>query len=584
MILVFDYYYLSCVKYNIKGGIYYMNKKLISVLLAVVMMASLLVGCGNGENKGTTDTAQNQSNEQQGTTVKENDGNEEGDSDVPDYLNPIGYPITKEKITITAMGLKNPGSTDWGELEIMKKAEEVTNIHFEFQLAEASTYQEKKNLALASGEYPDVFLRDMSITDEEKYGSQGIFIDLTPLIEKYAPNLQKRMEEHPDIKSAITSLNGKIYGLPAYIRTSTQNPWTTFMDAGWMEAVGKTMPQTVDDLYELLKAYKVGDPNGNGDPNDEIPWGGVGLYNLNFICAAFTGLAGGMGFDVQEDGTVVYTPALPVFKEFLKYANKLYTEGLIDPELFVQTSQQHLAKVKSGIVGIYNISPTSLPPETKTLQDSLEPLTSDFNSKKVAPAYQPVSTGKGVITDKCKYPEAVMRWFDMWYADIDEGVGEAKDLNGVTLFLGFEGQQWEYADEQKQTYRWIEPVRDFQSLREEAKITLDTGLPAYLNFMPYPADFPLMEMKVKAVQTRQEPYLIDRFPSTVRYTTEETERISLLETDITNYMEEIVSKFITGEEPIDNFDKYIQTLDEIGLKELLEIKQKAYDRWAQASK
>ena len=561
-----------------------MNKKYFSMLLAIVLIVSLFAGCGKeGGGQDTALTEQNKPGEENAAT-KESGDEKSGESDAPDYLNPTGYPIAKEKITITAMGLKDPGATEWNDLEIMKKAEEVTNIHFDFQLAEKTTYEEKKNLALASGEYPDVFMRSMTINDEEKYGSQGIFIDLTPLIESYAPNLKKRMEEHPDIKSAITSLNGSIYGLPSYIRTSTQNPWVTFMDTGWMEAVGKTMPKTVDDLYELLVAYKDGDPNGNGDPNDEIPWGGSGLYNLNFICAAFTGLAGGMGFDIQEDGTVVYTPALPVFKEFLKYANKLYAEGLIDPDLFAQGSQQHIAKVKSGIVGIYNISPTNLSPETKTLQDSLEPLTSEFNDKKVAPAYQPVTTGSGVITDKCKYPEAVMRWFDMWYADLDEGEGEAKDLNGVTLFLGWEGKQWEYADDQKQTYKWIEPVKDFQSLREEAKITLNTGLPEYLNFMPYPADFPLMEMKVKAVQTKQEPYMVEKFPSTVRYTSEETERTSLLETDIKNYMEEIVSKFITGEEPIDNFDKYIRTLDEIGLPELLGIKQKAYDRWVEAAK
>ena len=554
-----------------------MKKRILNVFLVFVFVVSLLVGCGSGGK----DVADKKTDSSGGNHTETAEG---GKPDVPDYLNPTGYPITKEKLTITAMGKKDPGGVEWKDLDIIQKAEEVTNIHFEFELAEESTYQEKKNLALNGGEYPDVFLRDMGINDEEKYGAQGIFIDLTSLIDDYAPNLKKRMEEYPDIKSAITSLNGSIYGLPNYIRTSTQNPWINFMDAGWMEAVGKDMPQTVEDLYELLKAYREGDPNGNGDLNDEIPWGGAGLHTLDFICAAFTGLSGGMDFDVQENGTVVYTPSLPVFEEFLKYTNKLYSEGLIDPELFVQTSQQHIAKVRSGIIGIYNISPTNLPPDVKTPQDSLEPLTSEFNDKKVAPAYQPVGTGKAVITDKCKSPEAVMRWFDMWYADLEEGDSEAKDLNGVSMFLGFEGKQWEYADDKRETYRWIEPVKDFQTLREDARITLDTGLPQYLNFMPYPADFPLMEMKVKAVQTRQEPYLTDEFPLTVRYTAEETERISLLETDIKNYMEEIVSKFINGEESLKNFDKYIKTLDEIGLPELLDLKQKAYDRWAKAAK
>lgn len=556
-----------------------MKKKVISFLLIIVMISSLFIGCGKQEDKETSKDTQDET-EAVDKDKDDDKGEDEEKPDVPDYMNATGYPITKEKITIKAMGLKNPGAVDWSELEIFKRAEELTNIHFEFELAEASTYPEKKNIALAGGEYPDVFLRDMSISDEETYGKQGIFINLQPLIDDYAPNLKKRLEEHPEMESAITALDGNIYGLPAYIRTSTMNPWLCFFDTSWMERVGKDMPETVDDLYDLLKAYKEEDANGNGDPNDEIPWGGVGVGNLNFILAAFTGLAGGVDFDVQEDGTVVYTPALPVFEEFLKYTNKLYKEGLIDSEMFTQTMQQHMAKVKNGIVGIYNVSPTNLPPETEALQDGLEPLVSEFNDKKVAPLYETVRTGKGIITDKCQYPEAMMRWFDIWYATSEEEDGAVNGLNGDSLFLGFEGEHWEYGDTNKETYRWIEPVTDFQTLRDEVKVTLDTGLPGYLHFMPYPADFPLMEMKVKAVQTRHEPYMVQRFPTTVRYTDEELERVTLLETDISNYVEQMVVKFITGDEPIENFGRFVKTLEEIGLEELLDIKQKAYDRWA----
>ncbi|WP_129724784.1 type 2 periplasmic-binding domain-containing protein [Xylanivirga thermophila] len=135
-------------------------------------------------------------------------------------------------------------------------------------------------------------------------------------------------------------------------------------------------------------------------------------------------------------------------------------------------------------------------------------------------------------------------------------------------------------EDKKETYKWIDPVTNFQTLRDEVKITLDTGLPAYLNFMPYPADFPLMEMKVKAVQKRHEPYMVQRFPTTVRYTDTEMERVTLLETDIKNYVEQMIVKFITGDETIDNFDKFVKTLNEIELEELLKLKQGAYDRWA----
>ncbi len=47
----------------------------------------------------------------------------------------------------------------------------------------------KKNLILSSGE--DVFLHEcVNSNDVTKYASQGMFIDLTELIEQYAPNVK----------------------------------------------------------------------------------------------------------------------------------------------------------------------------------------------------------------------------------------------------------------------------------------------------------------------------------------------------------------------------------------------------------
>ncbi len=77
----------------------------------------------------------------------------------------------------------------------------------------------------ASANYPDVIMRRaVTINGKEEYGPEGIFLNLKPLIEKNAPNLQKRMNEHPAIESAITAIDGNIYALPYYVRTSIQNP------------------------------------------------------------------------------------------------------------------------------------------------------------------------------------------------------------------------------------------------------------------------------------------------------------------------------------------------------------------------
>lgn len=535
-------------------------KRIVNLMLALGMTLSLLPSCGQKEKPS----------DGQNTSGQENKA--------ASYMNETGFPITKEKVTIKAMGLKDPGGTEWQELELFKKVEELTNIHFEFELAEESTYKEKKNLALASGEYPDVFLRGDVTKDEDVYGPQGIFMNLKPLIDKYAPNLKKRMEEDRNIKAAITAIDGNIYALPYYVNTSTRNPHVSFFNTEWMKRVGMEMPKTTDDLYNLLVAFKEKDPNNNGKA-DEIPWSCYRFSPLNvFILPAFTGLSGGPTFDIKDD-KVVFTPLLPEFKEYLAYMNKLYKEKLIDNEFLTQNAQQHLAKVKNGIVGIYNTTPTSLPEGTTDVQDSLEPITSPFNNKKVTQAYSPIYTGRGVITDKCKYPEAVMRWFDIWYAKSNEAV---QGLSGTSLFVGIEGVHWEYADADKKTYKFKAPIGSFQDINK--KVSVNMYLPGYLEFLPYPSDFPLMEQKVKAVQKRQEPYMKEYFPPAARYTKEESEKGTLLETDVNTYVEQMMTKFITGDEPIQNFDKYVENLKKMNIDELAKIKQTVYDRWVKSSK
>lgn len=549
--------------------------KILALTLAAALVLPQFAACSKKPEKGND--------------TPDSDASVKSGDKVPDYMNATGLPIAKEKITIKAMGKKDPGGVDWNELEIFKKAEELTNIHFELELAESTTYNEKKNLALVSGDYPDVFLREMSSNDEETYGPQGIFLNLKPLIDSYAPNLKKRMAEKPQIKAGMTAIDGNIYGLPYFFQTSTGNPHLSFVSSKWLERVGVSLPKTTDDLYNMLKAFKEKDANGNGNPNDEIPWSGFRFASFDqLILPAFTGLTGfnavngaastGTTFDVK-DGKVIFIPTLPEFKEYLIYMNKLFKEGLIDPEFLTQTSQQHLAKVKSGIVGVYNSSPTNLPPETKDEQLSLVPLTSKTNSKQVVREQPYLYNGRGVITDKCKYPEAVMRWFDIWYGKAEDAV---EGLYGNTLFVGLENVHWEYADADKKSYKFKSPITSFQDINKSVSVNME--MPSYLEFMAYPAGNPLMEMKVKGVMENQLPYTRSAFPPTARYTKEEFDKASLIENDINTYVTQMMTKFITGDEPITNFEKYTETLKGMKVEDLTTIKQAVYDRWAKAAK
>ena len=70
------------------------------------------------------------------------------------------------------------------------------------------------------------------------------------------------------------------------------------------------------------------------------------------------------------------------------------------------------------------------------------------------------------------------------------------------------------------------------------------------------------------------------WPSTIKYTAEEADELALITTDIESYTDEMVTKIITGELPLDQFDTFREGLKTRNLDRMLEIHQAAYDRWA----
>ena len=552
-------------------------KKLASLAMSGVLCVSMLAACGGGSSSSAAVSGSAAS----GSASAEGTGN----------VTPVGeYPIVNEPITFKIMGAKDPGAPDWSELEVFQRLSEITNINFEFEVSETGTWPEQKNIALVGGEYGDIILRDksatdanMAVTDEETYGPQGIFLDLTDLIDQYAPNIKAMMEKYPDVKAAMTSMDGKIYGLPYVFHTATVQGHTAFFSEEWMKNVGvDKVPETTDELYDMLVAFKEQDANGNGDPSDEIPFTCVGLTTTirDLLIPAFTGLPDGLSFNLDDEGKVVYAPATEEYKEFLKYANKLYSEGLLDPEFSTQTAQQWQAKVKADQCGIYSGSPTTLDPSTTAQQLSLPPLTSATNDEKVVKQPLYMYPGRAFITDKCSDPVAAIRLLDMFYATEEDAV---EGFSGLTSFVGWEGEHWEYTDDTKTAYSWIDPITGFSDINKTVSVNME--LPGLLEFNAMPAGSPLMEMKCEQVAEMQAPYynIKNAYPQNARFTAEESERGNVIENDLYTQVLMMTTKFIVGDTDIESgWEDYLASLEKIGLAELTEIKEAALARWNEA--
>jgi putative aldouronate transport system substrate-binding protein len=543
-----------------------LSKKLMSCMLIFAVGAGIMAGCQKKEDTATkTDPA---------------------NSGMPSYLNTQEFPVVKEPIKVKAMGARSAVQGPWEDMDVIKKMEKVTGVSFNFDTPPSTSFAEKKNLAFASGDLPDVFLgAGITVQEEETYGPQGVLIPLEGLIDKYMPYLKKLLSERPDVKKAITATDGHIYSLPYVVKTKTVGNPMLYINMKWLENVGMKKPETTDQFYEVMKAFKEKDANKNGKA-DEIPVSSVKTDVLDgTILNAFTGMGSGLGrdgFDLK-DGKVMFTPMLPEFKEYLMYLRKLYAEGLLDKETFTQTSQQLSAKGKANTVGILTSSMSfMLNPDKYDTHEILAPLTSKFNNKKVTPEYSGTILGAMAITKNCKYPEALMRWADILYRDDKDAV---EGLSGMAMFIGIKGEHWDYSDAAKTKYNQIQKDKSI-SIVENTNKNYTPGASASFpskvitDAIPDGNEFLL----IKAIESDKNwfPYNVPSMPTTIRYDQKDTERLTFLTTDINNYVKQMIAKFVVGEESFDKWDNYLDTLKKMNVDELIKIKTAGYERWNKA--
>ncbi len=159
--------------------------------------------------------------------------------------------------------------------------------------------------------------------------------------------LKKMFEEMPEVKELATTIDGEIYGLPAVTPHNPASTTIPMMNQQWLDELGLEAPTTFDELYDVLKAFKEEDPNGNGSA-DEIPfdWGpDQGPYSAMALLGAYGNYAPHTDwFNTVKDGEHVYVPATEDYKELVQFLHSLYAEGLINQEVFTQDWSQFFSR------------------------------------------------------------------------------------------------------------------------------------------------------------------------------------------------------------------------------------------------
>lgn len=509
-------------------------------------------------------------------------------------FNPTGLPIVDEEITIKVLYDRSAQHGDFDQYWFIDYVAEKTGIRLEFEQVESAAWNERLAVAFASDSYPDVFMHGLTAQQIAKYAAEGYLVDLAPLIKEYAPETVKLYNEYPELVKEIVGENDAIYFMPS-INASPRDlvtQYPTFINRQWLGNLGLEMPTTLDELYAVLKAFKEQDANGDGDPNNEIPV--VTTYSAGtdrFSILVLTALGLVDKQHVVKDGVYTYVPSTDAYKAYLEYMNKLYSEQLLDNEYFTLTSEALGAKISTGNVGLMGNQPyTYLPLEEQYTQyQAIALLRSDLNDVPMYPAQSAckLAWGTMAMTDKCAYKEAVVRLID-WFYTIE---------GSRAVRAGCEYGTW--TDEEGAQYGY--------EILKQADETEDGHLLAKLHMGDYtsywacrlgeigPTNLPFNSVDaVNDIIIAGDPtnlWLYDEVMASgvveartfglpnVSFTDDENTRLSMF-LDLTNYVEAMEAKFITGRESFDNWDAYLAELDKLGLAEMCGIYQAAYDRYA----
>ena len=429
-------------------------KRILAMLLCLAMIVGIMAACGNDSGNSSAPSSSKTEESSETSSTAEDSSSEAGEpsGEVVNDTNPgTELPIVTTPVTISIAKERHMLDTtkSYNEKASFKNITEETGLTLEFIELAAGTAGEQVPLLLAGGNMPNVFWALLS--DSQILQNEDQLVDLKDMLDTYAPNCMKTYNEiqSADWKQIMTTPSGGIYGMLGRYESLFENTGDgiQIINKKWLDAVGKDIPTNLDEYKDVLKAFKEGDPNGNGQA-DEIPY----CFSEDMWCASLTNDMGqfGMGHGGANgnNSNTMYTiidgkvgPAVntPEYREFLEYYHDLYKEGLIDQEGFSQNTEVFSNKIKNNQVGTY-YSWTAL----EYLSSEQEKDWVVLPTIAAKEGVQPVANGEidrstinkngWVITTQCEHPEAALRLWDYLARD-----AESK----MTVAMGEKGTLWD---------------------------------------------------------------------------------------------------------------------------------------------
>ncbi|MFD0979595.1 extracellular solute-binding protein [Tropicimonas aquimaris] len=467
-------------------------------------------------------------------------------------------------------------NTDW---PVAQKVSEATGITLNGTApVGAGDSRELFNLMIASGDIPDIVGGEFSGAGVkeafDQYGMEGAFLPLNDLIAEHAPDIQKVLDENPTIRSAISAPDGNIYYIPYLPDGDVGRVW--FVRQDWLDALGLEQPKTVDELYDVLVAFRDKDPNGNGQA-DEVPYfnrhAEEAIRLVNLWGARSTGSDSYHQFYI-EDGKVVHPYAHENFKVGISNVAAWYQEGLIDKEIFTRKSRARDELLGGNMGGVTHDWVAS----TAAYNDKLAAEIEGFSFLPMAPPADingevweehgriNVKPSGWAIGYSNEHPEETIKFFNFYFTEEGQRIAN----------FGVEGLTYDMVDGK--------PVFKDSVLNGDGSVVAQLWEIGAQIPIGFPQDYEYErqwtnDLALKGIEMYTEGgYVVEQFPG-IAMNAEEKAIYDKSWPNILSFMQESYEKWILGAADVEaEWSDYQAQLERLGYSDVLAALQTAYER------
>lgn len=538
-------------------------KKSVSLCLTLAIAASMLAGCSKSDSGSPSaapkgDASQAESAAEKGTTGS-------------------GEKITLSEWIPFTTNLVGSGYTRYADVPFYQNLEKATGVHINYISPPVGNEKEAFSLMMASGNLPDLIGYSMYTYSggPSKALKDGLIVSLNQYLEKDMPDLNKIYQEHPDVTMELKTTSGDYFCAPS-LQTYVTEPGKGVISGlilrkDWLEELGLPAPTTMDELHDVLKAFKE-------KKGAKAPFAGS-LDNLAGGHSAWIyafGM-GGNGYYLDADGkTLRFAPVTENYKKMLTLLAQWYKEGLIDKDFITDKDQKQIdAKATSGQAGCWYGSNNSQFLKYLQLKKSSDPKYALCGApvpvfkKGDTPVYGCISSphlsGADVsITTANKHPEESAKYLNYGYTK------EGYLLNNY----GVEGDTYTMKDGQPvYTDKILKPSKpSVQVISTFTRINIGG---------PFERDADANDQRLTDEQRGLNQvwgtYTFHKTLPRLQFTDDEVREMTRYSA-VYDRRDEYAAKFITGQLPMSKWDDYIKDLEGLGVREDIKIHQAAWDR------